>query len=257
MIKRSPWGVGPSILMYHSVLEHTDDLFSVYVDDFRNQIDWLVSNDFEIIALESLIRALQVRDYTKLHKKVVITFDDGYGDFVTNALPVLLEYGATATVYLVTGMLGGKGEWNNINGDCAPIMTMDEARYIKGKGISLGSHTSTHVDLTSVDDKELRHQLSRSCDVLTQLGESFCTFSYPWGRWTQHAAEAVKSAGYECALAVGESTRINPGNLYCLPRVTMMRNMDDFQMLMSRTSFEKETRRKFWMLRRVISKVRA
>lgn len=244
------WGVGASILMYHSIADDFNEPYTVSIDNFHKQIAWLYKEGFEIISLSFLLQLIREKDYTRLHKKVVLTFDDGFKDFAINALPILLKYDATATVFLVTGMLGGRAQWNE-NGVNAQLMTEDEVRYIKKKGISLGSHTTRHVNLILEDDEGIKEQLQQSYDVLARLGETFYAFAYPWGQWSYQVVSAIKSSGYECALVVGEQMRMTSENSYLLPRITMRHDMDlkSFQLLLRRTNAEKEIRRRFWMLR--------
>lgn len=247
------WSVGPSILMYHSISDSSNEQFTVTKKDFHEQIVWLVSNGYEIIPLESMLLMLQAHDCTNLGKKVVITFDDGYKDFVVNALPILQDFGVAATVFLVTGMLAGVAKWNRYGSEVR-LMTKDDACYIKERGISLGSHTSTHLNLLLLSDEEIEKQLNDSRETLIELGESFYSFSYPWGQWSSGLAGAVRAAGYKCALAVGEQTRLIAEDCYYLPRVTMSRDMSSkkFQRLLCRTGFETELRRKYRAIREAI-----
>lgn len=176
--------VGPFILMYHSIADHPGDPYSVPATAFREQVGWLSENGFQVVQLSFLLRAVLARNYRILRRKVVITFDDGYQDFVTEALPVLLAGGVPATVFLVTDLLGGRASWNE-SAPRAPLMSESEARFIKAQGISLGSHSATHANLTLLGPEELGRQLRDSRDRLTSLGESFCAFSYPWGQWSR------------------------------------------------------------------------
>jgi peptidoglycan/xylan/chitin deacetylase (PgdA/CDA1 family) len=242
--------LGPFILMYHSIANNSDDPFSVSVDAFCDQLSWLTDYGFEVISLTFLLQSIQAMNYRALRKKVVITFDDGCRDFVTNALPVLRHHGAPATVFLVTGMLDGRTLWNEFGTDI-PLLSEEEARYIKAQGISLGSHSATHAKLTILDQEALQRELRDSHDRLTDLGESFYAFSYPWGQWSSQVVDAVKSAGYECAVAVGEQSRLSDGNAYYLPRITMRRDLDlkHFQSLLTRTRAEMELRRRYRILR--------
>ncbi len=238
--------VGPFILMYHSIADNSDDPYTVSVNAFREQISWISEYGFDVVSLSFLLRSIQTRNRRILRKKVVITFDDGYRDFITNALPVLMDYGASATVFLVTDMLGGKASWSEA-GAQVQLMSEDEVHYIKAQGISLGSHTATHANLTRLNHKDLQRQLRDSHDRLTHLGESFYAFSYPWGQWSREIVDAVKASGYECAVGVGEQMRLTAVNTYLLPRITMRRDMDlkCFQSLLTRTHIEIEIRRGF------------
>lgn len=242
--------IGPSILMYHSVDDHSDDPYSVSVNAFREQMSWLSENGFEVVPLSFLLQSIQARSYRQLRKKVVITFDDGYQDFLTNAMPTLLECKATATVFLVTGMLGRRASWKKSEKH-EQLMTEDEVYSIKKRGISLGSHTSTHKNLTLLEDEDLQREIRDSYNALSRLGETFFVLSYPWGQWTHRVIYAVISAGYKCALAVGEKTRLNSANMHILPRIPMARamNLKQFASMMKRTAMGREIRRTYGVLR--------
>ena len=58
-------------------------------------------------------------------------------------------------MFLVTEMLGGRASWSESEMHVR-LMSEDEARYIKAQGISLGSHTATHANLTLLDRKDLQ-----------------------------------------------------------------------------------------------------
>lgn len=244
---------GPSILMYHSIADSSDEPFTVSVADFRQQLSWLTENGFEVVSLSFLFNAIQARNYDVLCKKVVITFDDGYKDFVTNALPILLDHKAAATVFLVTDMMGGRTSWNE-SGPDVRLMTEDEVRFIKSRGIGLGSHSVTHANLLRVHKRDLQRQLKESFDSLTRLGESFYAFAYPWGQWSPEVVEAVRSAGYECAVAAGGQLQLSEVNPYLLPRITMRQdlNLKRFRSLLTRTPAEMELRKR---IRNVLNKL--
>lgn len=235
-----PWAVGPSILMYHSIADSSDAPCSVTVAAFREQISWLAEHGFEVVPLSFLLRAIHSRSYRDLHKKVVLTFDDGYKDFIDNALPILLEYGAPATVFLVTDLLGGSASWNT-SGARLRLMTEDEVRYIREQGISLGSHTATHANLAALGNDEVYRQLRDSYQKLQDLGETFYSFSYPWGQVSANAVKVVKEIGYQCAVVAWQEKPLSNLDIYLLPRLTMKRDLDlnNFQDIFSYTNLTK------------------
>jgi len=154
--------------IYPHVPDHSDEPYSVSVNAFRQKISWIIEHGFDVVSLSFLLRSIQRRNYSLLKKKVVITLDDGYKDFLTNASPILLDHKATATVFLVTDMLGGSASWNNAGPD-EQLMSEDEVRSIKAHGITLGSHTVTHANLSLLDWNDLQRQLSDSRGCLACL----------------------------------------------------------------------------------------
>ena len=62
--------------------------------------------------------------------------------------------------------------------------------------------------------------------ALNDFGETFFSFSYPWGKHTDREVSAVKAAGYECAVTVGEIINLFRVNPYRLGRLIMRRGMD-------------------------------
>ena len=230
------WDTGPSILMYHSISEGSEDPYNVPPDRFQEQVSWLVDHGFELVPLALIVNLLKSGDYQNLKRKVALTFDDGYRDFLTGAFPILLRHKTTATVFIVTGMLGEKATWSGNSKD-VQLMSEDEIRDIRAQGINLGSHTMTHENITTINPQELYRQLTESRAKLIELGETFYSFSYPWGQRSSQTLEAVKTSGFDCAVTAGKEILPYRIDLYQLPRVTMSADMNlkSFQKIFERT----------------------
>src|SRR4030088_3603267 len=71
-------------------------------------------------------------------RPVVLTFDDGYADFFTAAVPVLQSHGFTATSFVITGRMGRGG-----------FMTPNQVVAADGMGFTIGAHTVDHVPLAA------------------------------------------------------------------------------------------------------------
>lgn len=214
------------ILMYHSVVEGEPvDPYGVSRKTFCDQISWLLDQDYQFVSLATLVKSLKAGRMAGLRRSVVLTFDDGYGDFLINVLPILLRHQLPATVFLVTDMLGQTATWSS-HGQQVPLMTEAEVRQVKAQGVSVGSHTLTHADLTALSDEELQRQLVTSRVALADLGETFYSFSYPWGKYTDREMAAVKAAGYECGVTVGRATDFSRADPYQLGRLILRRDLD-------------------------------
>jgi peptidoglycan/xylan/chitin deacetylase (PgdA/CDA1 family) len=101
-----------SILIYHRVLPAPDPIAHDEVD--AAMFDWqmrLLKGSFRILPLDEAIGRLQ--QGTLPRRALAITFDDGYADNVTIALPILQRHGLQATFFIATGFLDGGRMWND------------------------------------------------------------------------------------------------------------------------------------------------
>jgi CelD/BcsL family acetyltransferase involved in cellulose biosynthesis/peptidoglycan/xylan/chitin deacetylase (PgdA/CDA1 family) len=100
--RRRPSG---RILYYHRVNDENDPFFpSTPLSVFESQIRF-VAKHYKVVTLQELIEHLH--DGTP-ETCVTVTFDDGYQDNYSNALPILERYGVNATVFLTTGSLDSR-----------------------------------------------------------------------------------------------------------------------------------------------------
>ncbi len=128
-------------------------------------------------------------------RPVVLTFDDGFHDFYTEALPILVEEGFSATVYLPTEFIGESGSRRPFrpgNSSCPSTLnsqpatarnclTWDEVAECRRRGITFGSHTVSHPKLYEMEWREIRRELKESRQVLEdRLGETIDAFCYPF-----------------------------------------------------------------------------
>ena len=83
-------------------------------------------------------------------KTVALTFDDGYRDNLTEAVPILQRYDACGTVYVIADRdspLAGGGYDDGT--PFAPLLTDDELKSLAASGVfEIGSHTVCHQNLT-------------------------------------------------------------------------------------------------------------
>ncbi|WWQ69052.1 polysaccharide deacetylase family protein [Streptomyces sp. Q6] len=201
--------------MYHSVDDCTDDPYNVTVtpDRLREQLRWLRSRGLRGVSVAELLDA---RSQGADRGLVGLTFDDGYGDFVENALPLLRHYECSATVFVLSGRLGGENAWDE-EGPRKPLLTAQGIRQAAAAGMEIGSHGLMHVDLTRLDEEALHAEIRRSKAQLEEItGRTVHGFCYPYGHVDAATAQAVRRAGYRygCAISPGPLTSV-----YAMPRV--------------------------------------
>jgi peptidoglycan/xylan/chitin deacetylase (PgdA/CDA1 family) len=205
----------PPLLMYHAVGHVTDDPFSLYVtpERFDRQMAMLAGLGLRGVSLAELGDAMVCGQAAGM---VAITFDDGYRDVLSHALPALRRHHFAATFFAVSGLLGATNAW-----DPPPrreLMTVADLRALDAEGHEIGSHSVSHARLAGLGVGALRHEVQDSRRTLAQvIGKPPRTFCYPYGSVDAAAVRAVVYAGYSYACAV----RRVPGlaTLSALPRV--------------------------------------
>lgn len=106
-LKRRQAGSEIIIAMYHRI-SICDDKWSIDIvppTSFESQLQYL-RNNYAIVPLSNLLQYLQVSHPSPTKRIAALTFDDGYKDIVTYALPLLNKYHVPATIFLATGYIG-------------------------------------------------------------------------------------------------------------------------------------------------------
>ena len=110
-------------------------------------------------------------------KLVALTFDDGFRDFHTGAVPSLQRHGFSATMYLPTAYIGDDRK-SFKDHEC---LTWGEVRELAAAGIEFGSHTVTHPRLAVLPWEAIETELRDSKSAIEQqLGHPVPTFAYPF-----------------------------------------------------------------------------
>jgi len=196
----------PYVLMYHSVAGRDNDRYQVTVSPqrFAEQMRWLRHRGFRGVSMREQLSA--AGDASARHM-VGLTFDDGYADFATAVVPVLLRYGFGATVFVVAGKLGEHNDWDQ-EGPVKPLMTADQVREVADAGMEIGSHGLHHLSLPPIGTDVLAAETRRSREILESLlGTPVRGFCYPYGHVSRRVAAAVDEAGYDYAVATWDQGR--------------------------------------------------
>lgn len=99
-------------LIFHRVLPQPDPLFpnEMHAARFDALCGWLKSW-FNVLPLNEAVN--QLATGTLPERAACITFDDGYADNATVAMPILRRHGMTATFFVATSFLDGGRMWND------------------------------------------------------------------------------------------------------------------------------------------------
>lgn len=184
------------ILMYHGINEQIGSKHPYYETNtspkrFREQLRWMVSSGYQTCNLGTALATVRTGEMD--HRKLVITFDDGYADLYDKAFSVLVEYGFSATVFVVTNWISTQRYSRNGR----EYLTWNELRELQTYGIEVGSHTASHCDLQTLTSMEVEEEVRRSKEIIEDnLGKTVQSFAYPFAfpEASVSSIEVLKSA---------------------------------------------------------------
>lgn len=209
-------------LAYHGVatVPFDEDRHRLFVSPARldRHLSLLRRWDYRLVTFAELAarRADPDRPAAGGPRLAALTFDDGLADNLAALVPVLRAHAAPATVFVVTGWLGGE------HPDAPGHRILDEREVVAlaGAGVEVASHGAGHHDLRSLGDDELAHDLVSARRHLEALLDAPVTsFAYPYGHADDRVRAAVAAAGY--AAACRTSGAGHPADPFDQPRQAM------------------------------------
>lgn len=214
------------ILMYHRIerANPNSKVSGHYVPPglFNRQMRTMAKLGYKTVPLSGLYAT----ESSLSLKPFCVTFDDGYENFLTRALPSLQGLGFTATVFLVTDLIGKSNFWDSSQGDVAErLLSREQVAECQAAGTEFGSHTLDHADLTACSDADAWRQISDSKTAVEEVtGRPALTFCYPYGRFTTGTRDMVRRAGYAVACSTLKGLKTGETDPYALPRINVRRD---------------------------------
>jgi len=124
---------------------------------------------------------------------VGVTFDDGFANFVEVALPELARRNIPSTVFVVADALG---KAFGPNGHAERVMSIHQLQQLPNL-VTIGSHTSTHPFLPSLNESDARRELVQSRKKIEEILKSNTqVFSFPFGGFDQKLVDLCRQVGY-------------------------------------------------------------
>lgn len=152
-------------------------------------------------------------------RAVCLTFDDAYESALRNALPILIEAQATATFYAVTGLVGLQSQWDlELARPLAGWNLLAKAREL---GFEIGNHTCSHPRLDELLLEKQTREILVAREDLEKRGYAQRSFCYPYGAFDMSSQSALRTAGYEVAVALGKRAARPTDDRLELPRIVV------------------------------------
>ena len=193
------------VLCYHSVNPEPSYL-SLSPELFGAHLDWL-ERHCTVVSLDELVAG----GFRGDGPRVAITFDDGYADNHSHALPLLAARQMTATFFLTAGFLERDDgvvarlaeTWDTTVEELDPL-SWSQVQEMRAAGMSVGSHTWSHRNLALIDEAAAERELLLSKEVLeTRLSARISAVAYPWGKLGRHVTERTFAAAARAGYTLG------------------------------------------------------
>src|SRR6476661_9783058 len=193
--------------MYHSISDQAAPGFRRFVvspSAFAEQMTYLARHDYRTLTVTQFVEAIRGAGEPLPRRPVVLTFDDGFADFYSQALPVLESNCFTATLYICTAFVGKASRWLQHEGEAKrPLLTWEQLKDISARGIECGAHGHTHSALDAMSARQAHQEILRPRQILEDnLACRISSFAYPFGYYSGMVRQIVRDCGYSSACAV-------------------------------------------------------
>jgi peptidoglycan/xylan/chitin deacetylase (PgdA/CDA1 family) len=210
---------GLSVLTFHSISTEAGPT-SIDAATFRMQMDVLAESGFASMSCQEFLDWRHGRAKSAA-KRVLITFDDGFADFATEAFPVLRERNFSCLVFVPTGKIGQREDWRGAHAPPRPLMSWSTLSDLARAGVEFGGHGVVHADLTRLSSEQRRQEIERCAqDLAEHTGRPPRSFAAPYGR-VNRAVLADLARTYEAAFGTRFDRARATCNLFDVPRIEM------------------------------------
>lgn len=182
------------ILLYHNVtdkrsISSKDDLY-VHIDDFRDQLDYIVESGYNVITLQELYDLRQKNEKIP-NKTIVLTFDDGDKSSYDIVFPELKKRGLRASFFVTTRQLNEKG-----------FVTRKNLIEMENSGQDIQSQGHNNEDFIDAPLHQVHKSMYLSKKILEEtLNKKVLFLVYPNSSFNSEVIRIAQDVGYEWALS--------------------------------------------------------
>ena len=218
------------VIMYHSVCRKEPSAYTVTPQQLESDLVWLKNNGYTSVS------ARQLTDYTRgigelPEKPVLITFDDGFYNNLSLALPLLEKYDMCAVVSIV-GRYTDDYAAADPHADSYSYLTWSDITDLAASGrVEIGSHTydmhsnsggrqgcarlpsessDEYASVLGADIGLLKTELSQNCGIAPEV------FAYPFGALSRESLPVLRESGILMTLTCREGMNLITRDPDCL-----------------------------------------
>ncbi len=223
------------ILMYHKVPDQ--DLKSqhkVFVnkDNFEKHLQFFKKSGLTTLTFDDLsLFRKGLKDWSTFPRHpLILTFDDGYEDNISNADALLKKYNMKAQIFILADKNVSSNEWDYQDSNPADkhdiVSAENRQQWIK-TNFTIGSHGIKHQRMPAMNRKEKMYELTESKRLLeNEFGYPVISFAYTYGDTDEESAECTELAGYDYGVNTDTGGLLIEENPYSIFRVNIFPHED-------------------------------
>lgn len=215
------------VLMYHRFGEAKYPSTNTTLAQLEAHIAYLKQNDFTVLPLPDIVRALKEgRDLPP--KAVAVTIDDAYKSVVTEAWPRFKRAGFPVTLFVAT---------QAVDKNYTDIMSWDDVRALAADGVVIGGHGHAHHHAPVLSADAVRADLeTMQARFQTELSAVPDLYAHPYGEAGLEDLAILREAGFVAAFGQNSGPVYAQANRYLLPRFALNETygaMDRFELVVN------------------------
>lgn len=155
----------------------------------------------------------------------LITFDDGYTDILSYAIPDLKRNGIPCVIFIPTNFIGKyptyvKEEKYRI--DCKILSESQIKEIVKDELVVIGSHGISHTAFSYINDADVLFELQESKKTLESIiGKDVKYFSFPHGKYNKKHLQIAREVGYAKVFTITPKLAVDYNNQFCIGRINI------------------------------------
>lgn len=225
------------VLCYHRFGTEVVDSMTIKTSAFTEQMEWLKTNGYTVIPLDTAVQYFQGKIKSIPAKSVVITVDDGHKSVYTDLAPIVKKYKIPVTLFIYPSAIS----------NAKYAMTWDQIRELETtKLFHVESHTYWHPNFNHEKKKLSPEEYAKFVDkqlggakkkLEEKTGHEIKYLAWVFGIYDDALLVDAKKSGYTAAFTIDRKHAFSNDNMMALGRymVISKHTIKDFERMVNGT----------------------
>ncbi len=200
------------IFVYHRFGDSRYPTTNTTIEELKKEFEYFKNSGYEVIPLKKLISTLKKKKNIP-NNWIVLTIDDNFKSFYTNALPIFKEYNYPFSVFVYVEATQKR---------YPDYLTWEQLREIKKSG-SIEFHSYGHKHMTYLSDAEIKEDFEKGLALFEkELRIKPKVFTYPYGEYSPRVQKIAKTYGFDAIINQNMGAVSDFSDVYDMDRTALV-----------------------------------